>query len=527
MLSEVTYSNILYGGKEETYFLDEIPIRKTAPAGIGFSKARGSITSSSKISRALKALDLVEKGNINAAVNKDSCYVEVITHEKKAAAYYEADVNTATVQFFSSETDIDAETLGLMSVVYYSVNKIKEMTEYTKNILPWTSKSVNDCYRFCDAFYYRIAKNQTSFTLQKGAIPDGIDFSEFSYIGAFRDIQDTLPEMSVSIGSPRAVRRRDVAGNEALYDQIRNGEYVIPYEWNDEQKEKIMPLSYLDTYVPCDAFYSILRKMKRKSGKIIERLKKGGSVMDIIGNDYINLFLVGKPGSGKTVLAYAISAATGIPIYTIVFSKDTDEEEFEGKTRIVDGRAQFVETDFLKAYKNGGIVVLEEVNLANPAVVMGSLGQAVEFPFILKENGYKTINRNPMFFVMSTMNVGTNGSNGINQAFSNRHKQDYILDDPEKDTFIGILASKGYKKSDCSKVYKVYDKIVAYLKSSVVDRGDICDTLSIRTCLGCLDNMEDGDDFFTAVRNSIVGKIAESDLEIAKDIEDQVLAYLV
>lgn len=524
-MKEIKYTDVLFGGAEETYLSSKMKIRKIAPAGMGYSKARGDVTSGVKTSRALLALDILDCKSANAAASKDGCYLEIYKDNSLSAkVYYQSDINVATVQNLSCSLRCDY--MGLIAIVFYAISKKEELARCTKNIFLNPSSNDIDLFTFCDSFYFDIAKPQMQFMMAEDTVPE-IDFSKYAYIDALRDIQNSLPELSVPIGKRKTPKTPKSKVDTDLYEQVKKGKYIIPYEWNNEQKEKITPLSYLDTYVPCEAFYSILRKIKRKSEKILERLKQGGSIMDIIGNDYVNLFLVGKPGSGKTVLAYAISAATGIPVYTIVFSKDTDEEEFEGKTRIVDGKAQFVETDFLKAYKNGGIVVLEEVNLANPAVVMGSLGQAVEFPFVLKENGYKTVNRNPMFFVISTMNVGTNGSNTLNQAFSNRHKQDYIMDDPGKDSFIEILASKGYKKTDCSKVYKVYEKIVNYLKSSTVDREDICDTLSMRTCLGCLDNMEDGDEFFTAVKNSIVGKVAESDLEIAKDIEEQVLAYLV
>jgi MoxR-like ATPase len=53
-----------------------------------------------------------------------------------------------------------------------------------------------------------------------------------------------------------------------------------------------------------------------------------GGMTDIaaIAKDYINLFLIGKPGTGKTKTAYALAAALGLPIYTIAMTKNTEED---------------------------------------------------------------------------------------------------------------------------------------------------------------------------------------------------------
>ena len=146
----------------------------------------------------------------------------------------------------------------------------------------------------------------------------------------------------------------------------------------------------------------------------------------------MNIFIVGRPGTGKTTLAYMVGAATGMPVYSVNMDKNVDDNEFEGKTKIVDGSFNFVTTDFLDAYTNGGIIILEEVNLADPNVIMGTLGQAVEYPFRLKRNGYEEVRRHPMCVIINTMNVGTVGSRDISEAYADRSKQIYVLNDTKK-----------------------------------------------------------------------------------------------
>ena len=125
--------------------------------------------------------------------------------------------------------------------------------------------------------------------------------------------------------------------------------------------------------------------------------------VEAIENDYINCLMVGRPSTGKTTVANAIAAMTGMPIYTVPFSKNTEEDTVEGKNKVVDGKIGFVETDFLKAYEHGGIIVCEEINLADPGVVMGSIGQAIEKPFILMKDGYIPIRRHPLCVIIGTI----------------------------------------------------------------------------------------------------------------------------
>lgn len=276
------------------------------------------------------------------------------------------------------------------------------------------------------------------------------------------------------------------------FSYYTEGKGFLEHEWSEEEILKIPPIEFLNDFVPTQNFFSIAQKMDFRLRKVIERMKEGMEGKNAIGKDYLNIRLTGNPGSGKTVLAYALSSALGVPVYTVPIQKNTEEDTFEGKNKLVDKEFNFVNTDFLNAYKNGGIIVLEEINLADPALIMGALGQAIEPPFIVNENGYKKITRHPLCVIIATQNVGTIGSRGVNQALVSRFKHTYVINDPTKEEFIERLMMCYNNRDDCEWVYNSYMTIKTWLCDAEQSAEDIALALSFRACAGVLEDIEEG-----------------------------------
>lgn len=299
--------------------------------------------------------------------------------------------------------------------------------------------------------------------------------------------------------------------NSEMMKKIREGVYRFKYEWAPDQKLRIPSLSFLDNYVPNEHFYTLVNKLIYRFASIDKRKEEGMSGSALIGNDIVNAFVVGKPGTGKTTTLYALGAALGLPVYSIPLNKHTESDTFEGMNKFVDGKLQFVPTEFLKAFTEPSIIILEEVNLADPGVVMGALGQAVEFPYTLMKDGYIPVTRNANSAIFGAMNIGTYGSRGVNEAFSSRFKQTYILDDPTKEEFIDILSKGGNTIEECEWVYNAYNRIIAHLEDPA-NGGDEELTLNItlRGCKGALEDIAEGNDPYQAIKNTLVGKIRQS-----------------
>lgn len=373
--------------------------------------------------------------------------------------------------------------------------------------------------KFCDKGYqYLRDTDGMTIDITEGLSPEQV--TQAIKTGTLTPLSVFDKYSSIS-GSPKAIEDKEKA---KVIDFEKD--LIVNYDgWTEDQKRNI-PQGELSSYVMTQQAESIAKKIKYRMDKVNENLKNGLTGTDAISNNYINILLVGEPGTGKTKMSYVIADMVKMPIYTIPISKNTEEDTFEGKNKVIEGQISFAETDFIKAYENGGIIVLEEINLADPAVIMGSLGQAIEFPFVVMKDGYKPVRRHPMCIIIATMNTGTSGSKALNQALSSRFKQSYILADPDKQLFVKILNKRFKDKKTCRWVAQAYKKIKDYLSSQEVNREDLCQNLSMRACFGALENIEEGEDKKTAVINTMVGKIAEVDLEIANRIKSTVVASL-
>jgi hypothetical protein len=77
------------------------------------------------------------------------------------------------------------------------------------------------------------------------------------------------------------------------------------------------------------------------------------------------LWLAGPAGSGKTTLAHGIAQALDLPFYST--GAVTSEYKLTGFT---DAQGRPVETDFYRAFRNGGVFLWDEVDASHPAALV-------------------------------------------------------------------------------------------------------------------------------------------------------------
>ena len=386
---------------------------------------------------------------------------------------------------------------------------------------------IGTVYRFCDEVQYAFLQKtggmaSVSDDLNMEMISQAVDSGFYT---AFPSLESPVQ----GNGHPRkASAIAAVKTEEAGLDlsSYRNGEHIIRHEWEPDQAKRIIPPSFLDTFVPVPEFFRLMNKLDKRIGfNMVTQEECGLTDPEDIRRDVVNVLLYGNPGTGKTVLAHALSAATGMPLYEVKFDKYTESDEVEGKNKIIAGKLAFTQTDFLEGYEKGGILLLEEINCADQNVITGTLNNAIEYPFFIMKDGYQKVSRNPFTVIIATMNVGTEGTMWLNQSFASRFKQKYRVADPSREDFIHFLTNYGYERDAAEYVHDAYTKVMGLLTSNRAT-AEYAMNLSTRACLGALENMSEGDDAKTALLDTIVGAIGIVDPQTATDIEKNVIANL-
>lgn len=511
-MGQYKVSDLLYRTRSKAVKIIDKEINQAGASGICCSfRPSSSSSRAAKYSTVCTVLDLmlVDKC-VEAMEGTDNIYTKFTYKDivyECVYSYQEDDL-----KWISSEP----EGAGLLvPIVAYAISsnntgdEAEELKTYFKEICEAKTQEEKEqsVLLFCDAFYYSIGKDLRISSFPKDLNRIVIDRGKTS--GYFTTIE-ALKNYSAA---PSAV-------TEAPLEEEKEEDYKIEYsDWSEEQKGKVPPESILDTFVMTPVAEVIAKKVKYRMTNVIKKMEAGQTGVNAIGKDCVNLLLVGRPGTGKTTIINAIAAMTGMPIYTVPISKHTEESFAEGINKIVEGKISFVETELLKAFEHGGIIVCEEINLADPGVIMGSLGQALEYPYVIMKDGYKPVYRHPLCIIIGTMNTGTAGSRQLNEALSSRFKNTYILDDPDKKDFLKILSSKGYTMKNCRYVYQKYEQIMNYLKDPKNGgHEDLCGNITIRSCFGALESIEEGVNQEDAIISSIVGKIGERDLEVAREL---------
>lgn len=513
---------------------DEIFLNMSSEPGEYSSAARprGKEREKAKISRIARLFDklLIDKSLYIANINNgESGYAEYRreSDNRICTGVYDGDRlrwldGMKPDGFTASLAPIFAYVVGKKSHTFKMFDEIKTIL----GINPAKTIPVDKMYLICDAFYYEFAAVKKAKGEDEIDDSDVLTYDEIDQINRVRSAESlfdggmTSNYIKVTPSSDDTVEKYD-----DYIEKVKNGEMIVGYQWSDAQQEKIPDMSFLDSFVPTTEYVELCDMVYTNMSAVVEDMANDVPILDTVKAHHVNSILLGKPGTGKTSIAYALGAAFQMPVYTVINSKNIEEDNFEGKNKVINGEITFCSTPFLEAFKNGGIVVLEEFNLAAPDVIMGALGQAVEAPFILFEDGYKEVRRHPLCVILATMNVGTSGSKEPSEAFVSRFPEVYILNDPNEKDFVNILMSSGSSEVDCHNVYDAYSSVQMHLEDKGCD--DIALSLTMRHCFAALKALGRGIPFKKAVQKTIINAIGVKDLELAREVYETVIEPMV
>lgn len=142
---------------------------------------------------------------------------------------------------------------------------------------------------------------------------------------------------------------------------------------------------------------------REEIGKVVNPHKNFSDLLNLIaaGQD---VYLYGEPGTGKSTAAHQVATVLGLPFAYVSLCPQSSETLLFGFNHAGGG---YVETEFYRLYKDGGIFCIDEMDNGSGAL-LNKLNS-------LLENGHGsfpcgTIPRHPKFVLVSTGNTNGNGA---------------------------------------------------------------------------------------------------------------------
>lgn len=129
------------------------------------------------------------------------------------------------------------------------------------------------------------------------------------------------------------------------------------------------------------------------------------------------LYVFGPTGSGKSSLIRQVAAKLNYPVFDITGHGRLEFSDLAGHLTVESGSMRFQHGPLALAMKHGGLFLLNEIDLLDPATAAGLNGVLDGAPLCLPENGGEIIVPHPMFRFVATANTnGGSDDSGLYQG---------------------------------------------------------------------------------------------------------------
>lgn len=159
------------------------------------------------------------------------------------------------------------------------------------------------------------------------------------------------------------------------------------------------------------------------------------------------LYVFGPTGSGKTSLIRQLAARLNYPVFEVTGHGRLEFDDLAGHLSVENGSMTFQYGPLALAMRHGGLFLLNEMDLLDPATSVGLNGVLDGAPLSLPMNGGEVIMPHPMFRFVATAN--TNGGDDESGLYQGVLRQNLAFMDrfrlcqvgyPDPDTEMKILA---------------------------------------------------------------------------------------
>jgi MoxR-like ATPase len=198
--------------------------------------------------------------------------------------------------------------------------------------------------------------------------------------------------------------------------------------------------------------------------------------------------LTGLSGCGKTEMIKHICATAKREYYRLNITFETNEDDMIGGMRLKDGNTVVEKGPVLAAMEAGGVLLLDEVDLASPMLIMCLQSILEGEGYLMKKTGEWVVPK-PGFQIFATANTkGTGDASGsfvgtqvLNEAFLERFPSTFECSYPDKETEKKILTNvaKHYNIENTANLIKALVEFAGDARKSY-ENGMIEHTISTR-----------------------------------------------
>lgn len=218
-------------------------------------------------------------------------------------------------------------------------------------------------------------------------------------------IKDLSDRLSTSFQANMSILRHDIEGN--LHNRINDLEQRLV-----EIIKESPPPTKLEVY-----HYDKPESFTKHEFNVDNQHKEFTTLLKLM-ELRCNVYIVGPTGTGKTKTSLVIAKEVlKLPVASITLGPQTPESKIKG---YMDAHGKYVPGAAFEVYKNGGILIINELDNGNASmnVVINELSDdECFFPC-------GTVNKHPQFFLIATANtIG----NGANRQYVGRAPQDKAL----------------------------------------------------------------------------------------------------
>jgi len=197
----------------------------------------------------------------------------------------------------------------------------------------------------------------------------------------------------------------------------------------------------------------------------------------------MNVWLYGGTGAGKSSLAEQVCAIGKLPLIYQSFHEDIKPDALFGGFRLEDGNTVWQDGPVTKAYREGLVLLLDEVDGTPPEILFCLYAILDRKPLVLADNGCEVVKCHPNFRVVATGNTlgrgdesgSYSGTNVLNRAFLNRFRIWYQVNYPSENVYKKIIMKEGITEAVAAVVARLAREI-----NTAAMNGTLTETFSLR-----------------------------------------------